>query len=241
MYFLVPYFSCIKFNSKIVSAITELNTSLCVRSSECINCSVRVWMCARAIGHTTVYREAWHCEISIVCCVVTCSDTWLSNQTITVHCEIDTVCCVHVRRTTYAVSVQIHDCNQTTTVYTLWNKHSVLRSQCLDTWLQPDYYSTLWNKHSVLRSHMFRYMTQQPDYYCTLWNKHSVLRSQCLDTWLQPDYYSTLWNKHSVLRSHMFRYMTQQPDYYCPLWNKHSVLHSQCSDTWLQPDYYSTL
>ena len=54
MYFLVPYFSCIKFNSKIVSAITELNTSLCVRSSECINCSMHVWMCARAIAHITL-------------------------------------------------------------------------------------------------------------------------------------------------------------------------------------------
>ena len=41
MYFLVPYFSCIKFNSKIVSAITEQNTSLCIQSSEHINCSVR--------------------------------------------------------------------------------------------------------------------------------------------------------------------------------------------------------
>ena len=42
--FLVPYFSCIKFNSKIVSVISELNTSSCVRSSECINCSVCMWM-----------------------------------------------------------------------------------------------------------------------------------------------------------------------------------------------------
>ena len=47
MYFLVPYFSCIIFNSKIVSVMTELNTSLCVRCSEHINCSVRVWMRAR--------------------------------------------------------------------------------------------------------------------------------------------------------------------------------------------------
>ena len=52
MYVLVPYFSCIKFNSKIVSAITELNTSLCVRSSEHINCSAHVWIRAHAIAHT---------------------------------------------------------------------------------------------------------------------------------------------------------------------------------------------
>ena len=35
-----------------MGVITDLNTSLCVRSSERINCSVRVWMRARAIVRT---------------------------------------------------------------------------------------------------------------------------------------------------------------------------------------------
>ena len=65
MYFLVPYFSCIKFNSKIVSAITELNTSFCVRSSERINCSVRVWM--RAIART-ILRSLVH--VYKICCMI---------------------------------------------------------------------------------------------------------------------------------------------------------------------------
>ena len=35
-----------------MSAITDLNTSSCLRSSERINCSVRVWMRAREIPRT---------------------------------------------------------------------------------------------------------------------------------------------------------------------------------------------
>ena len=70
MYFLVPYFSCIIFNSKIVSVMTELNTSLCVRCSEHINCSVRVWMRARLhMRSHTLSWEAWrNTRLSVGAC-----------------------------------------------------------------------------------------------------------------------------------------------------------------------------
>lgn len=66
MYFLVLYFNCIKFNSKIVSAITELNTTLCVRYSERINWSVRVWMRAHAIARTILrsLMDEFDCIVS---------------------------------------------------------------------------------------------------------------------------------------------------------------------------------